>query len=112
MALDAAARRRLAGGLLVALALAMLVAGQTVLSGRLSPVEFMVYWLVCLLLTGAAIVAAFLDLRAIQRRNLREQRLLFHSTLEQIASQAKAKAPPKGGPESRTAARGGGISQE
>jgi hypothetical protein len=95
MASDATARRRGFGALLVAVALAMLIAGQTVLSGRLNPLEFMVYWLVCLLLTGAAIVAAFLDLRALQRRNLHEQRRLFQATLEQIANEARTKAPPQ-----------------
>jgi hypothetical protein len=96
MALDATARRRGFGALFVTVALAMLIAGQTVLSGRLNPLEFMVYWLVCLLLTGAAIVTALRDLRALQRRNLHEQRCLFHATLEQIANEARTKAPPQG----------------
>ena len=63
MALDVTVRRRWFGALVVAVALAMLVAGQTILCGRLKPVEFVVYWLVCLVLTGLAIVAAFRDLR-------------------------------------------------
>jgi hypothetical protein len=95
MALDATARRRVVGALLVALALAMLIAGQTVLSGRLNPWGFMLYWLVCLVLTGGAMVTAFRDLRAIQQTNLREQRRLFHATLEQIAKEARTKAPPQ-----------------
>jgi hypothetical protein len=91
MGLDAAVRGRWLGALFVALALAMLIAGQTVLSERLSPLEFMVYWLVCAVLTGLAMVAALRDLRALQRRNLEEQRRLFHATLEQAANEARAK---------------------
>jgi type VI protein secretion system component VasK len=92
MALDVTARRRWFGALLVAAALAMLIAGQTVLSERLGPLEFMVYWLICLALTAVAIVVAFRDLRALQRQNLREQRHLFQATLEQIANEARTKA--------------------
>jgi hypothetical protein len=103
MALDATARRRVVGALFVAGALAMLIAGQTVLSGRLGPWAFMLYWLACLALTGGAIVVAFRDLRAIQRRNLEEQRRLFQATLEQVANDARTKgrqpAPaPRSGP--------------
>ncbi len=97
MALDVTARRRWFGALLVAAALAMLIAGQTILSGSLNPFLFMVYWLVCLVLTGLAMVVAFRDLRALQRRNLEEQRHLFHATLEQIAREARTK-PQRQGP--------------
>jgi protein-S-isoprenylcysteine O-methyltransferase Ste14 len=97
MALDVTARRRWFGALLVAVALAMLIAGQTMLSERLDPAEFIVYWLVCLVLTGLAIVVAFRDLRAIQRQNLQEQRHLFHATLEQIANEARTKAQRRRG---------------
>jgi hypothetical protein len=70
----------------------MLIAGQTVLSGRLSPWGFLVYWLICGVLTGAAMVVAIRDLRAIRRRNIEEQRRLFHTTLEQIAQDARVRA--------------------
>ena len=69
----------------------MLVAGQTMLSGRLDAFGFLVYWLVCLVLTGTAILVAFRDLRALQRQSLEEQRNLFHTTLGQIATDAKTK---------------------
>ena len=91
MALDATARRRLFGALVLALALAMLIAGETVLRGRLNALEFMFYWLVCLVLTGLAIVVALRDLRALRRRNLEEQRNLFQATLKQIATEARAR---------------------
>ena len=70
----------------------MLIAGLTVLSGRLGPLEFSLYWLGCLLATGLAIVAAFRELRALQRQSLEEQHRLFQATLEQIAREARTKA--------------------
>ncbi|MGA2864337.1 MAG: hypothetical protein ABSF95_07600 [Verrucomicrobiota bacterium] len=91
MALDATARRRWFGALVLAVALAMLIAGQTVLRGGLSALGFMFYWLVCLVLTGLAIVVALRDLRALRRRNLEEQRNLFQATLKQIATEARTK---------------------
>jgi peptidoglycan/LPS O-acetylase OafA/YrhL len=91
MALDATARRRWFGALVLAVALAMLIAGQTVLRGRLNALEFMFYWLVCLVLTALAIVVALRDLRALRRRNLEEQRNLFQATLKQIATEARAR---------------------
>ncbi|HXP60515.1 MAG TPA: hypothetical protein VN829_08495 [Dongiaceae bacterium] len=95
MPLDAAVRRRWFGALFVVLALAMLITGQTVLSGRLNPLAFMLYWLVCVGLTGLAMVLAIRDLRALQRRNLEEQRRLFQATLEQAANEARAKGRVK-----------------
>jgi type VI protein secretion system component VasK len=111
MSLDVSVRRRWFGTLAVALALVMLVAGLTVLSGRLGPLAFSLYWLLCLLATALAIVVAFRDLRALQRRNLEEQRRLFEATLEQIADEARTKAQraptnPNGSAPPRTGGRG------
>jgi hypothetical protein len=101
MSLGPTACRRWIGGLVLGAAVLMLVAGQTVLAGRLDPVGFLVYWSVCLVLTGTAIIVAFRDLRALRRRSLEEQRNLFHTTLGQIAAHAKARprrhAPHKPG---------------
>jgi hypothetical protein len=72
-------------------ALAMLAVGGTVLKGRLGPVAFLLYWLVCLCFTSLAMVVAFLDMRALRRRLLEERRVLFQATLEKIESDAKSK---------------------
>ncbi len=99
MGLDATARRRWFGGLVLLAALAMLIAGQTILKGALRETVFVVYWLVCFALTGVAIVVAFLDVRALQRRVRQEHRDLFHATLKEIETDAKIKAavrPPNG----------------
>jgi hypothetical protein len=91
MGLDARARRRWFGGAALAAALGMLIAGETVLRGRLSAESFLLYWLVCFLLTGSAIFAAFLDVRALQREIRREQRDLLDVTLEKIEREARGK---------------------
>lgn len=93
MALDASARRRWLGGLVLLAAVAMLICGETGLKGKLGILAFLIYWLVCFALTGLAIMAAFLDVRALQRRIRQEQRDLFESTLKKIEAEAKTKPP-------------------
>ena len=95
MGLDVAARRRWIGGLALAAALAMLVAGETVLKNHLRDIGFLIFWLVCFVFTGIAIVMAFLDARALQHRTRREQRDLFEATLRQIEKEARTRPPRK-----------------
>jgi hypothetical protein len=92
MALNATARRRWFGALILLTALAMLICGQTVLLGRLGAVAFVAYWLLCFVLTGLAVLVAFLDARALQRRTRQEQRDLFAATLKDIETEAKTKS--------------------
>jgi len=92
MALDATARRRCFGAIVLLVALAMLICGETVLNGRLGGLAFIAYWMVCLVLTGLAVVVAFLDARALQRRTRQEQRDLFETTLKQIETEARARS--------------------
>ena len=91
MGLDVRARRRWFGAAALVGALGMLVAGETVLRGRLSVESFLLYWLVCFLLTGSAVFAAFLDVRALQREIRQEQRELLDVTLKKIEREAKGK---------------------
>ena len=91
MAIDATIRRRWFGAVVLLAALAMLICGKTVLKGKLRDLKFIAYWLLCLALTGLAIVVAFLDARALQRRTRQEQRDLFESTLKEVQSQARTK---------------------
>ena len=91
MALDTTARRRWFGALALLAALGMLICGQTVLSGKLGSLPLMLYWLVCFALTGLAILIAFLDARALQRRTRQEQRDLFEASLREIETEAKAR---------------------
>jgi hypothetical protein len=88
MALDATARRRWCGALILVAALAMVIAGETLLKDRLGPLPTLAYWLLCLLLTLGAVVVAFLDARALQRQTRQEQRDLFEVTLKKIQTEA------------------------
>jgi membrane protein implicated in regulation of membrane protease activity len=89
MAIDATTRRRWFGAVALLAALAMLICGETVLKAKLADLTFIAYWLVCLALTGVAVVVAFMDARALQRRTLQEQRDLFKTTLKEIQSRAR-----------------------
>jgi hypothetical protein len=91
MAIDATTRRRWFGAVVLLAALAMLICGETVLKGKLGDLMFIAYWLVCLALTGLAILVAFLDARALQRRTRQEQRDLFETTLKEIQSKARTR---------------------
>jgi hypothetical protein len=91
MGKDPTVRRRWLGVLVLAVALGMLIAGQTVLEGRLENLVFLGYWLVCLLLTSAAIVIAFQDVRAVRHRTREEARDLLQTTLKDIEAEAKNK---------------------
>ena len=96
MALDATARRRWFGGLVLLAALAMLVCGDTVLKDKMGLLAFFSYWLVCFALTGVAVLVAFRDLRAVLRGTRKEQRELFDRIVQQIAADAEAKPSQAG----------------
>ena len=89
MALDATARRRWFGAVVLLAALLMLICGETVLKGRLGGVVFIAYWLACVGFTVLAIVVALLDARALQRRTRRQQQDLFEATLKEIEIEAR-----------------------
>jgi len=93
MGMDATARRRWFGALVLLGAVAMLACGQTVLQGRLKPWLLLIYWPVCFLLTGLAVLAALRDVRALQTRARQEQRDLLESTLKEIETEAKEREP-------------------
>lgn len=92
MGMDATARRRWFGAVVLFGAVAMLVFGQTVLQGRLQPWLLVIYWPVCFILTGLAVVAALRDVRALQDRARQEQRDLLESALKEIETEAKSRA--------------------
>jgi protein-S-isoprenylcysteine O-methyltransferase Ste14 len=62
-----------------------------VLKGKLQNLAFILYWLVCFVFTGLAMLIAFLDARALQIKIRQEERDLFAKTLKQIETEAKAK---------------------
>lgn len=93
MGVDATARRRRFGALMLLAALGMLVAGQTILKSGLQDIGFLVYWLICFVFTGAAIVVAYLDVRSLRRRGKREARELIETTFSQIEKEARQRRP-------------------
>jgi hypothetical protein len=89
MGLDASARRRWSGVLALGAALLMLVAGQTVLRGKLTGGGYLLYWLLCLVLTSLAILIAFADVRATSHEIRRQERALLEDTIKEIETEAK-----------------------
>lgn len=87
--------RRITGGMALLGALAMLIAGETLLKGRLQGLAFVSYWLACIALTAVAITAAFLDVRALRRRTRLEQEVLLEETFQGIAKPDPAKQREK-----------------
>jgi hypothetical protein len=91
MGLDATARRRWFGALMLLCALGLLVIGETVLKGRLEGMTFLMYWMLCFVFTGLAVVTAYFDARALQTKTRREARELLENTLNKIQRDAQNK---------------------
>jgi protein-S-isoprenylcysteine O-methyltransferase Ste14 len=91
MGLDATSRRRWFGAIVLLAALLMLIAGETVLKQSLKDSWFLIYWLVCFVFTGLAIIVAFLDVRSLGQRVRQERHQLLETTLNQIQSDARKK---------------------
>jgi len=66
------------------MAIVMLVAETYLFPKRLGGLAALAYWLVCFVFTVLAIIAAFLDVRALRRSTRDEQRALFENTLKTI----------------------------
>ena len=58
---------------------------------KLKGVPFLIYWMVCFLLTMAAIVTALLDLRATRKRARQEHAELIQRTLSELESESHDK---------------------
>jgi hypothetical protein len=91
MGTDDRSRRRWFGAIVLAGALILLILGETLLKDRLRNVTFVLYWLLCFILTGAAIVVAFRDAQALRRETRQEHRELVEDALKEVESKARAK---------------------
>jgi len=74
------------------IAVVMLILGETVLRSSLQKVPFLIYWMVCFVFTGLAIVFAFLDVAGVQRTAREQQRELLEKTINEIARQKEMKS--------------------
>jgi len=91
MGLSATTRRRVLGSLFLLTAVVMVLLGQTVLEECLRGLNYVLYWMACVIMTGLAVLTALLDVRAIQQRSRRDQYDLLTSTVEKIEKDAKAR---------------------
>jgi len=81
---SAKTRRRWFGAICLLGALGLLLAGDTHPQGRLTGINFILYWLLCLILTLCAMLAALVDAFALRREQRARQRALIESTIEEI----------------------------
>ena len=68
---------RVCGGVLLTACALMVVLGMTVLNERLQGLQFVLYWMWCLLLTFGAIILALWDMLLVRRILKRTRRELF-----------------------------------
>ncbi len=87
--------RRWLGVIALGLAVVMLTAGETLLQGKLSPAGFVIYWAVCFLVTGVAIVLALAEARAVARSARQQNRVLLESTLREIEQESLTRGEKK-----------------
>ncbi|MBI3848664.1 MAG: hypothetical protein HY298_00005 [Verrucomicrobia bacterium] len=84
MAKSVYTRRRQFGTACLTGAAAMLILGQTLLSGYLDGMGFILYWFACLVLTVLTLLAALLDVQAVRRHAQEQQRDLVRDALKKI----------------------------
>jgi len=92
---SAKTRRRRFGGICIALAILMLIAGETVLKAKLTGVAVLVYWLTCFILTALAAGVAIIDAARVRSELKAQQRELIEGTLQQIERERRARADSK-----------------
>jgi Na+/melibiose symporter-like transporter len=102
MSMNLKTRRRWFGALCLLAAIAMLVAGETMLKGRLGALGFFAYWCLCFVATVLAIGVALLDVRAVREETKAAQRALFENTLQKIQEEKARKAGDPAGSQNRS----------
>lgn len=97
MSANAKTLRRRFGVICIAVAILMLIAGETVLKSWLaqSPVTLICYWMGCFILTGLAALAAVLDAARVRQESREEQRALLEDTLRQIEQEKRSSKASK-----------------
>jgi hypothetical protein len=93
---DPKSRRRKIGTVAIAIAILMLIAGETVLKSRLSGVPMLCYWLGCFAFTAIAAGAAVIDAARVGIEGRNAQKTLIEETLKEIEDKKRSdKQQPK-----------------
>lgn len=95
MSINPRTRRRRFGVICIAVAIAMLIAGETVLKAKLSGVPLLGYWLTCFVFTMLAVGVALLDVARVRQELRDEQRALVEDTLQEIERKKQSRDEPK-----------------
>ncbi len=90
MSADSKSRRRKVGIACIAIAVLMLIAGETVLKGRLSGVPMICYWLGCFIFTAIAAGAAVIDAARVGIESRAAQKKLIEDTLKKIEDEKRS----------------------
>jgi hypothetical protein len=85
MAQFPASKMRWLSGILLAVAVLMLILGETVLAKSLAGKTFVFYWLGCFVCTGLAAIAAILDFFSLQRRARIQQKEIMEKVFRDVA---------------------------
>lgn len=72
------------GLMFLVLATGMLLWGLTVLESRLAGKTFIVYWTLCFLFAGLALILSLIEARKMRERYRRQERELMEKTLRDI----------------------------
>ena len=96
MSLTNKSRRRWFGAICLLSAIAMLIAGQTALKGRMAPLAFVSYWSACFILTAIAGCVALIDASRVRTEQRDAQRDLIESTIQEIEREKRSRKGPKG----------------
>ncbi len=91
MAVGRVLRRRIFGAAVLGAAVLLLVLGQTILQPHLNGLGFLIYWLLCLVLTGVAVGVALRDARETRIQVKQERRELLEQTIKDIQEEAARK---------------------
>ncbi|MEI7730958.1 MAG: hypothetical protein WCO56_15390 [Verrucomicrobiota bacterium] len=83
--------RRWFGLLFIALAGGMVLWGFTVLKSRLEGKSFIVYWALCFLFTGLAVIFSFFESLRLRKYYQREQRELIAQAIQEIRKETGEK---------------------
>ena len=89
-------RRRWFGAICLASAIAMLIAGETVLKDRLQPLAFVSYWSACFILTALAACTAVFDASSLRAEQREKQRALIENALQEIEREKRSRQAKKG----------------